>query len=102
MRQHIGVPDEFCCIREYSAAGCVIPVIMAVDDISDRHAKTFCKFLLQPCCKVGVDRIGQHDPLVRNEKDSTVILVHSTVDATGDRRDGIALGRILCACVRGD
>ena len=79
--------DEARSLGEDAAAGCVIPMMVAVDDIADWNVEARAELVLQPDCEVGVERICENDAVCRDEEHRSVKVVGRLVDAAGDMRD---------------
>ena len=65
----------------------VIPVIVAVQHVSHRHAESTVQFSLQPLGELCVDRVAHDDAFGRHEKNRIVIIVLGSVDVAGDVGD---------------
>ncbi len=86
--QHVLVADERCGVRERGAAGGVIEVAVAVDDVAHGLAREArVELALQPRRERLVDRIAEDDAGRRHEKHRVPVAVARAVEIAFDLRD---------------
>ena len=72
----------------------LLPVVVAVDDVADRHLEPRGELRLEPPPEVAVDRVAHDDALGRHQEHRVVVVVLRAVELTGDI-DDTARGRLL-------
>ncbi len=83
-------------IGEHLAAGAVIPMIVAVDQVLDRLFVPFCELSFEPLRRGGIDGIGNDDPFRSDEKNRVMKVVLKAVQIALDVGNG-TLWVLLCS-----
>ena len=84
---HVFMRDECGRLGEHLAAGGVVVVRVAVDDIPDRYVETAVELALQPRRSVRVGRIHEDDALRGVEEHPIVAHVTESIEVAGQVND---------------
>ena len=79
--------DELGGVGEDDAARGVIPVLVRVEDVADRHLEPGRDLRLEPPREVAVDRVAHDDALGRHQEHRVVVVVLRAIELTGDVDD---------------
>ena len=88
VRQHVGMTYKPGGFSEDIPTRGVVPVVVAVDYVSDRDPEAVVEFLLQPRREISIDRVRKDNALLGDQKNGAVVVVQGPVDATGNVTDG--------------
>ena len=84
---HVLVGDERGGAGKHRAAGGVVVVAVAVDDVAHRHLESRVQLGLEPRGEVGVDRIAEDDAGGGDQEDRVPVAVACPIQIAGDREN---------------
>ena len=101
--EHVFVADESGGVRIHRAARRVVPMRVAVDDISDGHIEPLSEDTFEPSRHLGADWFDENDPLGSDHEHRQVVVHPCEIDLAGELSDllSFVLGLLIQGALLG-